>query len=234
MHKPGSKGWGKTNVIRQLSIPLPRKGPMSSLVASRAACQGGSPTHIRSLPGHPLARAPGLGPTPPPSSSLPRGRGWGLSTPRAAWDRAWPPVVKSSDSDGLGSMSWGGGGREPISCPSATLPSHRRWRAAPGSPQTTDGPRPSRDPRADGETEAGGGGVEGRREHPGPRNQPSIPGWESGLAWHFQSPPACPLCCALLPGRARLGRALAGGAGVTVRADPTGLRQHLLQNPGTC
>lgn len=76
MHKPGSKGWGKTNVIRQLSIPLPRKGPMSSLVASRAACQGGSPTHIRSLPGHPPARAPGLGPTPPPAV-LSRGEGAG-------------------------------------------------------------------------------------------------------------------------------------------------------------
>ena len=106
---------GKNKCYKKGNFPsLPRKGPPSSLWQAGQPAKAARPHTSGPFQDTPQPQPRVL--VPPPSSSLPRGRGLGLSTPRAAWDRAWPPVIKLSDSDGLGSMSWGGGGREPISC----------------------------------------------------------------------------------------------------------------------
>lgn len=84
LHKPGSKGWGKTNVISQLSIPSTKRPSIQP-----RGKQGSLPrllTHTHQVPSRPPP-SPGSWSHPPQQFS-PEGKALGpqeLSTPCAAW-----------------------------------------------------------------------------------------------------------------------------------------------------
>lgn len=207
LHKPGSKGWGKTNVISQLFIPSTKRpsiqprGKRGSLPRLLA--------HMLQVPSRPPA-SPGSWPHRPPQFS-PEGKGLGpqeLSAPCTAWGRAWPPAVKSSDSDRLGSASRDGVDESPSPAhPRPSPPTTGRppgGSPAPGSPQTTtDRPRLGWEPRADGETEGRGGGWEGAGSTPVPGTSPRCRdgsrGWP-GAAGAFQPAPSSVPSSPAMPG----------------------------------
>lgn len=144
----------------------------------------------------------------PPQQFSPEGKGLGpqeLSAPCTAWGRAWPPVVKSSDSDRLGSASRDGVDESPSPAhPPPTTGRPPGGSPAPGSPQTTtDRPRLGWEPRADGETEGRGGEWEGAGSTPAPGTSPRCRdgsrGWP-GAAGAFQPAPSSVPSSPAMPG----------------------------------
>ena len=142
LHKPGSKGWGKTNVISQLFIPSTKRpsiqprGKRGSLPRLLA--------HMLQVPSGPPA-SPGSW-SHPPSSSLLRGRGWGHRScllpvrPGAEPGHLWSSRVTVTGWGARRGMGWMKALllhiRDPPIPPQGGPPGAPQLQAAPRPPQT--------------------------------------------------------------------------------------------------